>query len=553
MASGKITVTNLGKLGVVIDSTPLDPGTSDGSLARGQNATHDPQDGHAGGLRKRPGLARFNATAAGGSILGGIPMQVAGTGGAPATGGGAVIGTGDPATGLASGTGDGTGSPGGTFTGGAVASTAPGASLFNGGSSIFSGARLVIVGRNGSGGASIGGLGWWVSSKSLADVGTGLTSPGPPCEVYSYPPPGAPFTDEKGLHGFPSCVVSVNGVSSLFYAGAHGDQTTSTVSTVRKVTGAADTLVATIPSSASLEAFSDYPASPPLGTKRQAIMSMTVGYDNKIYITVKDKFDGQTTTGSVGRVFQLNPLTNALQELNTGASPVSPAVVYSKLPYIAQLFVVNGTPYTFVGDFKKNINNSASMDAIVMLADPNPKYALNDANFTDHCAITCMAEFNGRLFMGTGSYKTTPVYSALWSRSPSIDINSAAWTGAFTASGTAAGNGNYFCSMVVFNGALYASWINPGDVCKIYKLVPTAVGDPTVSTFTTSVALTPGQYPMYLFVDSGVLYAIGAQVASNTKQAYVTSDGTTWVDKSASLPALGVSSIPIPMLFGVDQ
>ena len=64
---GRFTAYNVGKLGVSIDKTEID--RTDGELSKAQNAIRDPL-GVDGGLRKRPGLTKVNASAAAGAIQG---------------------------------------------------------------------------------------------------------------------------------------------------------------------------------------------------------------------------------------------------------------------------------------------------------------------------------------------------------------------------------------------------------------------------------------------------------------------------------------------------
>lgn len=70
---GKISVYNLGTMGVNVDKSPIH--LDDGELTQAQNAIHDVA-GLEGGVRKRPGLARFNSTAGAGTVLGGIGVPL---------------------------------------------------------------------------------------------------------------------------------------------------------------------------------------------------------------------------------------------------------------------------------------------------------------------------------------------------------------------------------------------------------------------------------------------------------------------------------------------
>jgi hypothetical protein len=56
-----------------------------------------------------------------------------------------------------------------------------------------------------------------------------------------------------------------------------------------------------------------------------------------------------------------------------------------------------------------------------------------------------------------------------------------------------------------------------------------------------------------LFADDGVLYAIGQLGFGGAQAAYVSTDGTTWTDRSAALPAFGNQSYPLPILAGFNQ
>ena len=104
---GKLSVYTLGYTGVVIDFNTLDPSVPVDALTLAQNVLSDNRAGHMGGIRKRPGLKIFNLVNAGAAILGGIPMPVAGFGGAPSSGGGGN--TGDVDDGSSVGTGSGIG------------------------------------------------------------------------------------------------------------------------------------------------------------------------------------------------------------------------------------------------------------------------------------------------------------------------------------------------------------------------------------------------------------------------------------------------------------
>jgi len=69
----KLVIYSLGEKGVNVDKDPLVLDNSE--LRQAQNAIRDPL-GVEGGLKNRPGLVKFNASAGAGSILGGIGVPL---------------------------------------------------------------------------------------------------------------------------------------------------------------------------------------------------------------------------------------------------------------------------------------------------------------------------------------------------------------------------------------------------------------------------------------------------------------------------------------------
>jgi hypothetical protein len=69
-----LNLYNFGAEGVNVDASDLH--CKDGELRQAQNVIHNTL-GVMGGITNRPGLSRFNATAAAGSILGGISVPIA--------------------------------------------------------------------------------------------------------------------------------------------------------------------------------------------------------------------------------------------------------------------------------------------------------------------------------------------------------------------------------------------------------------------------------------------------------------------------------------------
>ncbi len=531
---GKISVFTMGHTGVVLDPNTLEPGVPLDALEIAQNAVQDPKQGHGGAVRKRPGLARFNTEYAGGVILGGIPMPVAGFGGAPTAGGGATVGTGDADDGTSVGTGDMTGAAGATFDGGAIATTPPGAGIFGGGS-LFSGARLVVVGKFDNTGASTGGVGWYVGPKSLTENAIAAATPAQ-ASVYAFPP-NATFANS---YGKPSCIDTL-GTTGLYYAGNIGSQVTGlTAPTIYRTDGGTNAIIATIPRSTWAAAAIDGVAGSAI---RNAIVDMHWASDGNIYICVKDKYTGQNVAGSAGRVFRLRPSTGELTEWNLGTTP-GPAEFFAHVPYASYYF--DGKLY--VGTFPDAIDESAQLYA------SNGTNAASEGSFTvgghNIGFISCFQEYNGRLFMGTGDWDTTPTHAQLLSRRPGDFVT--AWVAIVTATGGAATSGNYFVSMALFGDALYASWYGNNGSATVYKIVADAPGDPLSSSFTTSSVLTSSNNPFRLWADDGVLYAI-AEGDTATPAVFTSTDGTTWTSRAGRLPNFGAAASARNIFFGLNQ
>jgi hypothetical protein len=550
---------SLGSAGVILDPHHLLPGVPPEGLTSAQNATHDPAAGFGGAIRKRPGFARFNMAYAGGVILGGISMPIADSGGTPA-GGGATVGTGDVADGTSVGTGDKTGGGGGTFDGGLPATLPAGAGAFSA-TTVFGGARLILIGLDDNVAANDGGRAWYLTSKNFADVATKSTVSKGPCMCYSFPTFNGVFPN--GLQGQPSCI-GMDG--RLYYAASHGNQATGGddpdgTLPIYVTDGGTASLLATIPRSA-------YDGSGPLfsalapenstlgGDIRAAVMSMHAATDGFIYITVKDKYTGQSTANSYGRIFRLRPTTGELVEWNLGAAFTPPYTrSFAAIPYCCSYYI----GYLFVGEANKVDAGNAVITA------SNGTEGVTEFNLSGAAAnnFTMMCQFNGRLFAGTGISKAAgPALAFLYSRGPSGGISGGtAWSSlAFDVGRTGnATNGNSYVSMVVYDATTaFLSWHAPSTQSKIYKVVATNPGHPedsTSYTFTSVFASGAGATaPLNLYIDQGVIYAISSGDSGSSALALVSTDGgTTWTDKSASFGALGTASFAIPVFYAVNQ
>lgn len=571
--ASKIDVKTLGHSGVIIDQNPLEPTLPDDALRSAQNAMHDPTQGYGGALRKRPGLRRFNLAYAGGAILGGIPIAVSGTGGAPSTGGGgdtgSNLGSGGGAsdgggTGSGIGAGDGTGAPGGTSDGSTVSSFAPAGAGSFGGGSLFGNARLIIIGRDdNTHGTGSGGTGWYVTSKKLANAANLVTSPGPPGRCYSYP------NTSTFSASFGQPYVWHPASSFLYYAAQDVDQSSGAAITIRRTNGGIDVAVCTLPKSGGTSAAVNNPSDL---TIRYAVLTMHLGADGNIYIGCKDKASGQTTAGNWGAIFKLVPSTGTLMQLNVTTVAGAVADGYAGLPYCIAQF----QGYVYWGEHNLGASSDTQKDtnADIHAMTSDQDHASIDHGFSDAEVVGCLYPFpqtapasdpnmnvqaNQILFCGFGVNKTTPTFAWVYSRDRTAPGTSSAFTSQFQSSGGVATNGNGFLSMVAFNDKLYATYYNPGQAAKIYRFTPDYTslaadggwdGTGTWATAYTALSIAP----LYLFVDDGVIYAVGGNGLGGTKLALWSTDGSSWTDGTANaIPASSNQSYPLPILVGFNQ
>jgi len=531
MSTGRISIFTLGRSGVILDANSLDPESPDDALRSAQNATHDPTRGRGGALVKRQGLKRFNLAFAGGSILGGLPMGVAGTGGAPTVGGGGS--TGDP-----TGTGNGVGAPGGTYDGGAIVFPSQGADAFTGGTETFGGAQLIAIGRHDTNVVGIGGtagVGWYLSSKNFADVASLITSPGPPGENCRSQHGASIFTPRNSAKSGDD-VLGGNGYT---YYPVAISTTSYVVMPIRRTNGYSDYAVTTIPLNAYASA----------GTRRMGLSGMHWSdLDGLIYLAVWDKAAGPT-----GRVLMLDPATNVLTELNLG-TPASTPAEYSDLPTAPVRFgsyLYFGT-YHNTDDVSATIrvySASAGASALDFDGGLDPRYA----NMTTSWATDVL--YFGTQWKGAG----TAARAQILVRQPGKAVGAAdAWATVDIDLGDTPANLNFYSSMIEFNGDIYVAWYNPGDKARIIKCVPGVVGGFTLFSTTVSVwnsASAATLAPLILHKHDGVLYAFGHRGEITVQVALSSVDGTTWVDQSANFDTSegGLSIWSSPAFIGMDQ
>ena len=265
----KVSVYNLGQNGVNVDKSAIH--LEDGELSKGQNAVRDVA-GVDGGIRKRPGLARFNSTAGAGSIVGGISVPI-------------------------------------TLE----------ASSING--TTLSGPTRRIYWARSTTGANLGlSQGWWTSDSKFTTAAT---------EVAAVATGGLPSRSRStqisewgtgviaGYNGMPGAAVVVN--NRLYYAS--GDYTIdSTAPVIRRFDGTIDEEFVRIPIDPSVSAT----------IQPQGILSM-LAVGTTIYLTVYDDDDGTIGGGTGGRVFKLDSSSGALTQL--GAKFVTHTSGADHVPY----------------------------------------------------------------------------------------------------------------------------------------------------------------------------------------------------------------------------
>lgn len=572
MADERINVFTLGLGGVDVDTDPIL--TADNATLRSQNATYDPTTSRAGALTKRPGLDRFNTVPMGGAVLGGIEAPYTGTAGAPASGGGGGGDAGDPGGGGGGSTGStGTSGPGGPGGGGSPTNPPnrpAGATLFAPSGPLFGGKKLIVIGRSDNGVTGASGAGWYVTSKGFNDVGrlmtgaagtgTGLGTPmngTTLARLVGGPQAGTigQTANHDQVVGFPQSLTEglcarPNGV--LFYA----QRTEPTPSTsnplplanfplIRRNDGLTDIVVASIPGNT--------PTFPPIlggwpltasfavyvTAHGMAVVGMGTKYGDgsKIYIVVHDRVPGGLPASDAVRVFRLDTTTYALNEI-FNSNPLLPSPPYSSnynaLPGTASPFLSGGGVEAWFGGVLEATGSLGTVNALVPSPGNFDAYANwqgYEGAYATKSDVTCMAIFQGVLFVGHANQAATPAFAVI-NGNP---LDSGKTLGAdpqLTASGGTAAASNHFCSMAIFRSKLYVSYWNKTQIAKIYSYDGT-----TWNTVYTSGTNIGDQVPFNLQIDSDgdILYAFGC-VDGTPPACFLTSvDGTTWVAKSANL------------------
>lgn len=555
-----IKIYDFGSGGVNVDGTPLQ--MSDNQLRLAQNAIHKILDGTAGALCLRNGYARFNLTRMEGSILGGIEMPVADSGGAPASGGGGG-GTGTP---IPNTNGDPIG-PGTSIdpSVNAGGSNPPGPDLGQG-NSLFGGARLILIGMNDNSLATTqNGNGWFVLPKGadqaalISYVGTNGAIVGPPGHPTDIVRPGG--TDANN-HGFP--YTTANGV--LYYGEAFAQSSALTdagreKTHLRRYDGVTDDRIVTFPHNELL------PDSGAIAY-RSAIVNVIVQYGdgNTLYVVIDDAQSAAAGgTGWAGRIFRVDGLDSrnyATTEIfnslyaGNGVGFVSDRNTNSYTPYTVEFF--GGS--LWVGMWRGGLELDGDYDPFIFrIVGPQtstpPDIPFNPQQVADHTLrgeqdVTAMKRFNGSLYIGTRcAYNKTGGFTFGFAQIYRLDPDFT-FTQVYdldTDFTHSAKTGNGVFALEEFNGNLYASVWNSdtGDGAKILKF--------DGATWTVVLTLTNTQRPLNLHVDEGILYAWN-RASNSTNGMFVTTDGTSWTDQTSNMtPGPGAKYETMNFFYGVNQ
>ena len=542
----EIRVSDLGEGGVDVDTNPTR--TADNVASELQNATYDSTRKRLGGLTKRSGLARLNATSLTDVVLGGIEAPYTGVALATGTGGG-TLGLGGMSE-RVGGLGGNFAAPGEYKSGGQTALQTSVITNGVGGSKIFNGRRLIIIGRDlrTGGVANDNGMGWYLTSEQFQDTAWLIGTNDPDAIAGPGPPGGCRESVPNDNHrASPAASAIVDGwvYYALHLVATSGTPATDTRGQIRRTNGYVDEIVTTIPANAwNTDA-------------RQAnrVVSMLAA-DGVIYITVCDK--GQTPGGEStstnpdwGRVFQLNTTTRALVEMNL-TSAVTPAgfarVPFSLASYAGRLFL---------GGFSTSASENVST---VEYPQPDLATVVDQQLTNPFFRASCMVVYSGQLYIGyhmrdtgVGVIDFAQVYTRV---AAAATPGNSPFSSSLTATGGTAQADNRFVSMVVFGGNLYASYFNNTQTAKIYKF------DGTTWTTVYTASTVSTRAPLYLFVDTNAagtasVYAFGLSENNSMTWLYST-DGTTWTDQTANFASnphgtTFSTSEALPIFFAFDQ
>lgn len=520
----------IGASGVNVDKSEIL--MDDSELRSAQNATRDAL-GIDGGVRKRPGLKKFNASTMTDAVLGGIglplPLLVNSIGGVaiPQQPTDPTLDDGDGGSGVGSGAGSG----GGTGDGGGAI----------GGAQVLHG-TTIFWGRNVSSGSVVGETrGWYADSQNFTGANSNeqdfaqelgfAVSAADQDHVYGRSIRASKLTsavaNSQGnwLTGAPGAMAG--NYSKLYYpinyATAVGDAEPFKADVYYLQVTAPPTITAGVVTPGTIS--NNYLATLPIdattwGAHGGAIASMIFSPDGILYITVLAGESGFTGTGGLGGlVYQITLTPDGSAATGVNIMPAGTGWANGFRPYAlcwhnGQLwcgtFRTTATPGG-VYRLRPGVDTTWTLDR-----------TLSDANGT---GCTTLCSYNGVLYAGITASGVAGNVAAVEARDALGN-----WTTSLTAVGASATL--VMEGAIVFNGKMYVAR-NSGvsnRVTTIYQFDGT-----TWSTvFTGSVGTHTACALSCSWVSLGVL-SFGSGGHGVSTGLVQTADGATWTDRSTAL------------------
>jgi hypothetical protein len=309
----------------------------------------------------------------------------------------------------------------------------------------------------------------------------------------------SPFAQSNPLWGFPGHAVASN--NRVIYAG--GDYTIGTdLPDLRIWNGTSDYQLAKLPTTGA--------------SVIPKCVTTLINGDGSVYLGTWDS--GTSSANVVGRILKLDP--NSGQLTNVGD-------VNSLTGYIPWALKFHN------GELWAGLHRSNTSAGRIYRIKPNEQttWTLDRDLTTDSVGpCTVIESYNGKMYFGSAAASGT--FAKFGSRD-----SAGTYALVYTGTGGTAQDYNGFYAATVFADNLYFSYWNPDgtEVSRIMKYDGTTV---TTAFTVTSLADLP---IIGLYVDNGVLYAIGAIVSGTTYTGLLlsTTDGTTWTNRTSNIPLSG--------------
>jgi hypothetical protein len=323
--------------------------------------------------------------------------------------------------------------------------------------------------------------------------------PGPPRGYFVE----TPFSETAPMHGFPGHAVVFK---NRFIYAAGGYTVGTDLPVIRVWNGVSDYELCKIPQDSA-------------GNVPKAIVAMVLG-NGKIYLTTWDT--GTTTANVVGRVLRLDPDSGQL----TNVGNINSATGH--IPY--SLMFHNGE--LWAGTHR----SALTANGIIARIKPEEQTSwttdldLSTVSAGVYKAVISMASYKGNFYYG--SVAASGNFAVVGKRTPA-----AVYSVSDTGPGGTASDWNGYYAMAVFGENLYASYWNPDatEISVIRKF------DNSSWSTALNVAAIDDIPIIALFVDNGVLYALGVRRTSGVYEGLVltTTNGTSWTNRTSNAPLTG--------------